>query len=175
MVSNDVDAGRASCAALLLTPKARLIAPLRVWRRGDEDFLLLTEPELGEAVRATLLRVALRREVRDRARGAHVGRRLRRGGRASRRDSRAGGRGARRRDRATTSTTISSARGSSAGARVGKELDDSILPAEAGLDETHDLLHEGLLPGPGAGRAAPASWPGQPRAAGPRGRGGSAR
>ena len=54
MVSNDVSGE--VCDALLLTPKARVIAPLRVWRRGEDDFLLLTEPELGEAVRATLLR-----------------------------------------------------------------------------------------------------------------------
>src|SRR3954453_14280514 len=59
MVSNDVaalDVG-ASCDALLLTPKARVIAPLRVWRRGEEDFLLLTEPELGEVVRSHLTRM----------------------------------------------------------------------------------------------------------------------
>jgi folate-binding protein YgfZ len=55
MVSNDVTAGEA-CDALLLTAKARVIAPVRVWRRGDSDFLLLTEPELGEVVRSTLLR-----------------------------------------------------------------------------------------------------------------------
>jgi folate-binding protein YgfZ len=55
MVSNDVTAGEV-CDALLLTPKARVIAPVRVWRRGDSDFLLLTEPELGEVVRSTLLR-----------------------------------------------------------------------------------------------------------------------
>jgi folate-binding protein YgfZ len=54
MVSNDVSAE--VCDALLLTPKARVIAPLRVWRRGDGDFLLLTEPELGETVRAALVR-----------------------------------------------------------------------------------------------------------------------
>lgn len=42
--------------ALLLTAKARVIAPLRVFRRGSEDFLLLTEPELGEVVRSELLR-----------------------------------------------------------------------------------------------------------------------
>lgn len=54
MLSNDVSAE--VCDALLLTPKARVIAPLRVWRRGPEDFLLLTEPELGETVRTTLLR-----------------------------------------------------------------------------------------------------------------------
>ena len=43
MVSNDVLAGT-SCEALLLTAKARVIAPLVVWRRGEDDFLLLTEP-----------------------------------------------------------------------------------------------------------------------------------
>src|SRR5262245_22501469 len=42
--------------ALLLTPKARVIAPLRVWRRADTDFLLLTEPELGGVVRENLMR-----------------------------------------------------------------------------------------------------------------------
>ena len=58
MLSNDVaalDEGD-SCEALLLTPKARVIAPLRVWRRGPEDFLLLTEPELGDVVRTQLMR-----------------------------------------------------------------------------------------------------------------------
>jgi folate-binding protein YgfZ len=45
------------CEALLLTPKGRVIAPLVVWRRGDDDFLLLTEPELGATVRDHLLRV----------------------------------------------------------------------------------------------------------------------
>ena len=47
MVSNDVEAlgpGEA-CQALLLTAKARLIAPLTVLRRGADDFLLLTEPD----------------------------------------------------------------------------------------------------------------------------------
>jgi len=54
MLSNDVSAE--VCDALLLTPKGRVVAPLRVWRRGPDDFLLLTEPELGETVRAALLR-----------------------------------------------------------------------------------------------------------------------
>src|SRR5207245_4664522 len=55
MLSNDVTQGEVF-DALLLTPKARLIAPLRVWRRTPDDFLLGTEPELGDAVRTTLLR-----------------------------------------------------------------------------------------------------------------------
>jgi folate-binding protein YgfZ len=58
MLSNDVSADW--CEALLLTPKARVIAPLTVWRRGPEDFLLLTEPELGETVREQLLRMRFR-------------------------------------------------------------------------------------------------------------------
>jgi tRNA-modifying protein YgfZ len=58
MVSNEVEslAPGESREALLLTPKARVIAPLRVLRRDEQDFLLLTEPELGESVRATLAR-----------------------------------------------------------------------------------------------------------------------
>src|SRR5437016_8472394 len=62
MVSNDVEAlgvGEA-CPALLLTAKARVIAPLVVLRRGEDDFLVLTEPELGDPVRALLTRMRLR-------------------------------------------------------------------------------------------------------------------
>src|SRR6478609_7067888 len=56
MLSNDVpDSG--SVDALLLTAKARVIAPVLVWRRGDDDVLLLTEPELGEALRTQLTRM----------------------------------------------------------------------------------------------------------------------
>src|SRR5690242_9626525 len=62
MVSNDVEALQVgdSCPALLLTAKARLIAPLVVWRRAEDDYLLLTEPELGETLRAQLARMRLR-------------------------------------------------------------------------------------------------------------------
>src|SRR5688572_22722566 len=58
MVSNDVAALAVggSCEALLLTAKARVIAPLVVLRRTEDDFLVLTEPDLGERVRAELLR-----------------------------------------------------------------------------------------------------------------------
>jgi folate-binding protein YgfZ len=52
-----------SCDALLLTAKARVIAPLRVFRRGNDDFLLLTEPELGERVRAELVRMRFAAKV----------------------------------------------------------------------------------------------------------------
>ena len=61
VISNDVAAlqPREACDALLLTPKARVIAPLRVVRRDADDFLVLTEPELGERVRRELLRFRL--------------------------------------------------------------------------------------------------------------------
>ena len=58
MVSNEVetlDVGE-SCEALLLTPKARVIAPLTVWRRAADDFLLLTEPDAGARVARELMR-----------------------------------------------------------------------------------------------------------------------
>ncbi len=58
MVSNDVAALAvdAACEALLLTAKARVIAPLLVYRRAHDDFLLFTEPGLAEVVTTTLLR-----------------------------------------------------------------------------------------------------------------------
>src|ERR1044071_9374673 len=56
MLSNDVPED-GSVDALLLTPKARVIAPLLVWRRGPDDVLLLTEPELGETLVAQLTRM----------------------------------------------------------------------------------------------------------------------
>jgi folate-binding protein YgfZ len=58
MVSNAVASlpVGASCDALLLNAKGRVIAPLRLLRRAEDDFLLLTEPELADTVRAVLLR-----------------------------------------------------------------------------------------------------------------------
>ena len=58
MVSNEVEAldVGGSCEALLLTPKARVIATMVVWRRSDDDFLLLTEPGSGERIARELLR-----------------------------------------------------------------------------------------------------------------------
>jgi tRNA-modifying protein YgfZ len=61
MVSNDVEAlavGEA-CEALLLTPKARIVAPMIVWRRAEDGFLLLTEPASGERLARELLRSRL--------------------------------------------------------------------------------------------------------------------
>src|SRR5919109_1533209 len=70
MLSNDVPQS-GSVDALLLTAKARVIAPVLVWRRGEDDVLLLTEPELGDARRRGARASANRggdAEVRARAR-----------------------------------------------------------------------------------------------------------
>ena len=58
MLSNEVgtlELGE-SCDALLLTARGRIVAPMVVWRRGVDDFLLLTEPELAEPLRRELVR-----------------------------------------------------------------------------------------------------------------------
>src|SRR6266540_3209331 len=90
MLSNDVTGGDVF-DALLLTAKARLIAPLRVWRRESDDFLLLTEPELGEAGRTARHRRGARRGGRADARRCRPGTRSNRGrhprlGQGARRD-----------------------------------------------------------------------------------------
>ncbi len=58
MLSNDVEAllPGDSCEALLLTAKARVIATTTVWRRGVDDYLLLTEPDLAHALLGELRR-----------------------------------------------------------------------------------------------------------------------
>jgi folate-binding protein YgfZ len=148
MVSNDVEAlaEGESCRALLLTAKARVIAPLVVWRRGAEDFLLLTEPGLGEVVRATLLRTRLRArcEIEPEEHAAQVV---------------FGGDGiasdlpgaAELLDESLEETLDAGAlelRRIEAGApRWGREIDERILPAEAGLDATHVSFTKGCYPG----------------------------
>ncbi len=149
MVSNDVErlgAGEA-CAALLLTAKARVIAPLVVLRAGDEEFLVLTEPELGEAVRALLVRMRLRArceiEVEQHSSALVFG------GEAGFATDFPG---ARELLDAELAPTLDAAelelRRIEAGVpRWGREIDDRILPAEAGLDVTHVDFGKGCYPG----------------------------
>jgi tRNA-modifying protein YgfZ len=148
MVSNDVESLQVgeACPALLLTAKARLIAPLVVWRRDDDDFLLLTEPELGEPVRAHLTRMRLRAQCviePEEHRSALV----------------FGGEGIAT-DFPGAVEVLDSGLEPTLGAdelerrrveagvpRWGHELDDRILPAEAGLDVTHVDFGKGCYPG----------------------------
>ena len=146
MLSNDVTAGDL-VPALLLTPKGRLIAPLRVWRRGPEDFLLLTELELGEVVLATLLRsrFAAKCEIEPEEHvstivfGEVEGFPGEISGTVEVLDSSVPG--------TVETDELERARIEAGVPAWGKELDDSILPAEAGLDETHISFTKGCFPG----------------------------
>jgi folate-binding protein YgfZ len=139
MVSNDVEAlavGEA-CDALLLTAKARVIAPLRVLRRGGEDFLVLTEPELGDTVRTQLLRTrfAAKAEIEPEEHESW----LVLGGEEVLDDRPAGDEvGEEELERWRIEAGIP---------RWGREIDEQILPAEAGLDETHISFSKGCYPG----------------------------
>src|SRR5687768_1396943 len=150
MLSNDVAAlgpGEA-CEALLLTPKARVIAPLVVLRRSHDDFLLLTEPELGERVRAELIRTrfAAKAEIELEPHTAHVV---------------FGGDGIPTADYGEPAAEVLDAelevslsaeelellRIRAGTAAWGKEIDDRILPAEAGLTERAVSFTKGCYPG----------------------------
>lgn len=139
MVSNDVEAlaPGSACDALLLTPKARIIAPLRVLRRAGDDFLLSTEPELGERVaqELTRMRFAAKCEIAPEEHEAW----LVLGGEEVVGARPAGDEvGAEEAERARIEAAIP---------RWGAELDETILPAEAGLDATHISFGKGCYPG----------------------------
>jgi tRNA-modifying protein YgfZ len=147
MVSNDIS--QEACQALLLTAKARVIAPLTVWRRGENDFLLLTEPDLGEVVLRHLTRMRLRAQVDIEAEEhtSHV--------------VLGGDDGIPTMDYGTPAVEVLDAdleptmgddelerlRVLAGTPRWGREIDDRILPAEAGLDETAISFTKGCYPG----------------------------
>ncbi len=152
MLSNDVQGlgVDGSCPALLLTAKARVIAPLTVWRRGGDDFLLLTEPELAERVRAELVRFrfAARAEIELEQ---HLSRVVFGG---------AGGIATAEFGEPAVELLDEEPGADELGAeelellrilartpRYGREIDDRVLPAEAGLTETHVDFGKGCYPG----------------------------
>jgi folate-binding protein YgfZ len=148
MVSNDVEALEVgdACPALLLTAKARLIAPLVVWRRGENDYLLLTEPELGEPVRTLLTRMRMRAKCEiepEIHRSALVF-----GGEGLPTDFPGavevldGGL-----EPTLPAEELERRRIEARVPRWGRELDERVLPAEAGLDATHISFSKGCYPG----------------------------
>jgi len=148
MVSNDVLAGE-SCQALLLTAKARVIAPLVVWRRADDDFLLLTEPELGEVVRAhlTRMRFAAKCEI---ALEEHTSTLVFGGSDGI--ENTDYGRPAVEVLDGNIEPTLDDAdlerlRIEAGTPRFGRELDDRVLPAETGLVERAVSFTKGCYPG----------------------------
>jgi folate-binding protein YgfZ len=153
-VAMDLDEAR---EALLLTAKARVIAPLVVLRRGHEDFLLSTEAGLGERVAAELrrFRFAAKAEIEPEPHEALVLF------------------GAERPDGATAypvadygepawevldgdapagaaelgADELELLRIRAGSPRVGAEIDDRVLPAEAGLVERAVDFEKGCYPG----------------------------
>ncbi|HEX3687751.1 MAG TPA: hypothetical protein VHU60_09205 [Gaiellaceae bacterium] len=152
MVSNEVvslEPGEAR-PALLLTPKSRIVAPLLVVREGPESFLLLTEAALDEIVASTLLRArfAAKCEIEPRPYSGYL--------------QLGAGKGIRNddygveaheswaeeeRDAAEPDEQLERLRIEAGTPVWGRELDETILPAEAGLDETHVSFTKGCYPG----------------------------
>ena len=147
MLSNDVpDEG--SVDALLLTAKAKVIAPVLVWRRGGDDVLLLTEPELGEALRGQLtrMRFAAKCEIEPEEHTSTIVFDDTEG--IPNRDY---GLAAVEVLDATVAAdgedTLEPLRIEAGTPRFGREIDERVLPAEAGLDERAISFTKGCYPG----------------------------
>ena len=156
MLSNDVEVLGLdeSCDALLLTAKGRIVAPMTVYRRGADDFLLLTEPDLAERLRATLTRgrfaAKVTVELEEHASALVVGRETPAGGIANRElgvaayeviDEELPA------WREIDEHELELLRIRAATPRYGRELDDRVLPAEAGLDARAIDFEKGCYPG----------------------------
>jgi folate-binding protein YgfZ len=156
MVSNDVEAlgPGESCEALLLTAKGRVLAPMTVYRRGADDYVLLTERELADTLRAALMRsrfaakVAI--ELEEHSSVLVVGRETPPGGVANREfgvaayelideETPAWGE--------IADEELERLRIRAGIPRYGRELDERVLPAEAGLDRTAIDFEKGCYPG----------------------------
>jgi folate-binding protein YgfZ len=145
MLSNDVPED-GSVDALLLTAKARVIAPVLVWRRGADDVLLLTEPELGDALRSQLVRMrfAAKCDVEPEEHSSTI--------------VLGGEDGIPNRDYGVPAVEVLDSdvdgdadlerlRIEAATPVYGRELDDRVLPAEAGLEERAISFTKGCYPG----------------------------
>jgi tRNA-modifying protein YgfZ len=151
MVSNEVASLEPDEArlALLLTPKGRIVAPLRAVREGPDAFLLITEAELAETLASTLKRArfAAKCEIEVKSYRGY----LRLGeGEGFRNDDygvEAYESWSEEEREAAPPGELEPLRIEAATPFWGNELDESILPAEAGLDETHISFTKGCYPG----------------------------
>lgn len=159
MLSNEVESlkiGPEARPALLLTPKGRIIAPLRVVRETSDSFLLITDAAalaepVAEALRRARFAAKCDIDVIPWEGYVHLGVEHISGG-------------LRNRDFGVEAWETFAEPGAvqvpvidaaeleplriEAGTPAwGKELDESILPAEAGLDATHVSFTKGCYPG----------------------------
>ncbi|HEY3070624.1 MAG TPA: hypothetical protein VGJ34_09950 [Gaiellaceae bacterium] len=153
-LSNDVAAlvPGESCEALLLTAKGRVIAPMRVLRRAEDDFLLLTEPGLGERVRGELVRMrfAAKAEIEPEEHRSYLLLGQEKGGILNEdygmpavevldQEPPQG--------RTLTEDELEALRIVAGTPRFGAEIDERVLPAEAGLVERAVSFTKGCFPG----------------------------
>jgi tRNA-modifying protein YgfZ len=156
MLSNEVAPLEVGSAvqALLLTPKGRIIAPLRAVRTGQDAFVLVTDarelaPRVADALRGARFASRCDIEVRDWTGLVWLG---------SRPDPpaipvsdfglnawEAWGEGDE--DGVAEGAELEELRIGAGTPAWGAELDESILPAEAGLDESHISFTKGCFPG----------------------------
>ena len=136
-------------AALLLTPKSRIVAPLRVVREDEESFLLVTEAALAETVASALLRArfAAKCEIELRPYRGYLQLGQRDGFRNDDYGVEAWESWGEDEREAAPAAELEPLRVEAGTPAWGKELDETILPAEAGLDETHVSFTKGCYPG----------------------------
>lgn len=152
MLSNEIASlgpGREPRPALLLTPKSRIVAPLRVVREKPDAFLLIMEAGLADRVATTLVRArfAARCEIEVKPYRGY----LRLGeGEGIRNDDYGVGAfewWSEEELDASDASELEPLRVEAGTPAWGKELDEAVLPAEAGLDESHVSFTKGCYPG----------------------------
>ncbi len=151
MLSNEVaslEDGEAR-PALLLTSKGRIIAPLRVVREEPDAFLLITEADLAEPVTSALTRArfAAKCEIETKPYRGYLHLRTGKGIRNEDYGVEAYETWAEEERDAADPNELEALRIEAGTPAWGKELDESVLPAEAGLDETHISFTKGCYPG----------------------------
>jgi len=151
MVSNEVvsiEPGEAR-QALLLTPKSRIVAPLRVVREEPQSFLLVTDAALAETVASTLLRArfAAKCEIEVKPYRGYLRLGVGEGFRNDDYGVEAWESWTEDEREAAPAEELEPLRVAAGTPAWGKELDETILPAEAGLDGTHVSFTKGCYPG----------------------------
>jgi tRNA-modifying protein YgfZ len=156
MLTNDVEALVVgdSCDALLLTAKARVIAPMIVFRQSSDTYVLLTEPDLGERLHRELARTKFAAKATIELEHAETTLVL---------GASAPPGAVENRDYGVPAHELLDAKAPAATPigqdelellrilagtpRAGRELDDRILPAEAGLEQRSISFTKGCYPG----------------------------